>query len=155
MESRMANFTDALKAEIARLVRKETKTEFERLRKLSASHRSEIAGLKRDIKSLQSQVKALTKFRPAAPTSPEAAADVLSKPARNFGPQTLIALRKKLGVSQEGMALLLECSALSIGRWEAGKAVPRRAQLTRIVKALDLSKESAAAHLEQIKQSKA
>ena len=143
----MANFTEALKAEIARLVRKETKTEFERLRKLSANHRGEIAGLKRDIKSLHSQVKALTKFRPAAPTSPEAAADVLSNPARNFGPQTLIALRKKLGVSQENMATLLKCSALSIGRWEAGKAVPRRAQLLRIVKALDLSKEGAAAQL--------
>lgn len=148
----MANFTDALKAEIARLVRKETKTEFERLRKLSASHRSEIAGLKRDIKSLQSQVKTLTKSRPAGSSSPEAIADVLTSPSRQFGPQTLIALRKKLGVSQESMAVLLECSALSISRWEAGKAVPRRAQLTRIVEALDLSKDGAATKLAQIKQ---
>jgi DNA-binding transcriptional regulator YiaG len=150
----MANFADALKAEIARLVRKETKTEFERLRKLAASHRSEIVSLKRDIKSLHTQVNGLARSCGDAPAGAEASVDTLTQSARNFGPQTLIALRKKLGVSQEDMALLLECSALSIGRWEAGKAVPRRAQLLRIVKALDLSKESAAANLEQIKKAR-
>lgn len=152
----MASFTDALKAEIARLVRKETKTEFERLRKLSASHRSEIAALKRDSKSLQSQLNVLAKTRPA-PASPKASAAAavsLKDPLATFGPQTLIDLRKKLGVTQESMALLLECSSLSVSRWEAAKAIPRRAQLTRIVEAMKLTTAGAAKALERIKLSR-
>ena len=54
----MNSFTNALKAEIARVARKELKDELLALRKAVTAHRSEIAALKRELKSLRTQLRA-------------------------------------------------------------------------------------------------
>ena len=77
----MPTFADALKKEISRIARKELKSDLEQVRKLVTSHRSEIATLKRELKSVQSQNKALAKLlkgsggasKSAAPQSEETA----------------------------------------------------------------------------------
>ncbi len=53
----MAAFADTFKAEVARIARKEGKDDLTQLRKTVATQRSEIAGLKKELKALASQVK--------------------------------------------------------------------------------------------------
>lgn len=53
----MSTFANSLKAEIARIARKELKDELAALRKSSSLQRSEIAALKRDVKALSQQLR--------------------------------------------------------------------------------------------------
>ena len=52
----MSTFANSLKAEIARIARKELKDELAALRKSSSLQRSEIAALTRDVKALSQQL---------------------------------------------------------------------------------------------------
>lgn len=47
-------------------------------------------------------------------------------------PEEIIAIRKKLGVSQERFAHMLGTTAVSVNRWENGKAVPSRLYVKEI-----------------------
>lgn len=60
-----------------------------------------------------------------------------------FKAEALRAKREQLGISQQAMAALLEASALSVARWESGKAMPRAAQLERIQAVLKMGKREA------------
>ena len=62
--------------------------------------------------------------------------------------QPLLAKREQLGITQQAMAALLEASALSVSRWEAGKVAPRAAQLERIQVVLKMGKREARARLQ-------
>jgi hypothetical protein len=53
----MANLSSVLKSEITRLARKEIKCAVDPLRKANAAHRREIAELKRQVASLQRELK--------------------------------------------------------------------------------------------------
>lgn len=54
------NFTQALKADISRVARKEVRAEVQTLRKASSSYRSEIAALKRRTVQLERLVAKLS-----------------------------------------------------------------------------------------------
>ena len=142
------SLTNVLKAEIARVARKELKDELLSLRKATTAHRSEIAALKREIKTLRSQLKANAKFVKAVPPAKPAETD---KPGRKvrFSAQGFAAQRAKLGISQAQMAQLLGASTLSVYKWESGKVQPRSAQLERIAAIRKLGKREAAAQLAQ------
>lgn len=72
----MAAFADSFKAEVARIARKEGKDDVAFLRRASATQRGEIAALKKEVKALSTQVKALAKALARAP-----GAEPASKPA--------------------------------------------------------------------------
>lgn len=137
------------------MVRKEVKDELMILRKTNASQRSDIAGLKKDLKALIGQVKALHKAQQrtiSAPSSVPAEAQVASKAGGGgrkftFQPEVLTAKRESLGITQRDMATLLDASALSVWKWEKGKAIPHTAQLERIRGVLKLGKREALAKL--------
>ncbi|MFZ2326768.1 MAG: hypothetical protein WAW73_07615 [Rhodoferax sp.] len=57
----MSSLINSLKSEIARVARKELKDELLALRKATTAHRSEIAALKRQVKSLAAAFKATTR----------------------------------------------------------------------------------------------
>lgn len=147
---RMSTFNDALKSEIARMTRKILKAELQALKKASATHRSDIAALKRENKELRSLLKAQGKTARADIPTPDSAA-ALSKPTRKrgFGPDQFAALRSKLGISRADMAKLLKASELSVARWETGKATPRAAQLERIAAIRGMGKREASRKLAQ------
>jgi DNA-binding XRE family transcriptional regulator len=136
-----------LKSEIARLVRKELKSEVIALRKATTTQRSEIAALKKQINELQSGIKELGRRSPHKVAEVEAPADVVGrrgrKPKVPFGPARLLEHRKKLGLTQAQMAKLLEASTLSVHKWEAGSSVPRAEQLTKILAVLKVGKRDA------------
>lgn len=140
------SLTNVLKAEIARVARKELKDELLSLRKATTAHRSEIAAFKRELKTLRSQLKANEKVvKAVAPQKPAEEA----KPGRKvrFTAESFAAQRARLGISQAQMAQLLGVSGLSVYKWESGKVQPRAKQLEAIAGLRGLGKREAAARL--------
>jgi DNA-binding XRE family transcriptional regulator len=151
----MTTFATSLKKEIARIARKELRDEISSLRKGSATYRSEIADLKRKLKSLESQIKALSRATPrpqtastTAPKIPKPAIRV--KPGRKviFGAAEFLALRQQLGFTQAQMGKLVGASSLSIYKWESGKVTPRAAQLEKILAVRKIGKREALARVQ-------
>lgn len=155
----MSTIANALKSEIARVSRKEIKAEVLALRKASSAHRAEIAALKRALKTLASLVRQLQKSSAGAGATvqarPPVAASAGSSERRavagkrrpDFSGELLLAHRTKLGLTQVQMARLIGASALSVYKWESGKARPRAAQQEQIAAALKLGKRAAWAKL--------
>ncbi|MDZ7865988.1 helix-turn-helix transcriptional regulator [Acidovorax sp.] len=145
----MNTFSNAFRAEVVRMARKELKPELQSMRKALTSHRSEIAALKREVKALTSQLKATQK----SVKVPVQASVVEEAPVRKggrkwvFKPEALAAKRSELGISAQDMAKLLQASSPSVYKWEAGKAAPRATQLERIHEVLGMGKRKALALL--------
>lgn len=136
----MTTFADSLKREIARVARKELKSELTLLRKTTAGHRSEIAALKRDLKSLQSENKDLARRLKAVGTGAGAVMrskndELRAKPGRKvvYNAEAFAAMRAKLGLTQAQMATLLGVSSLSVYKWESGQVEPREKQKAKIL----------------------
>lgn len=151
----MTAFAVAFKQEVARMVRKEVKDEIMALRRTNASQRSDIAGLKRDLKALSGQVNALHKAQKrtistqnSVPLEAQAASKAKAGGLQfTFKPEVLAAKRESLGITQKDMATLLDASSLSVWKWETGKVTPRTAQMDRIRTVLKLGKREALAKL--------
>jgi DNA-binding transcriptional regulator YiaG len=142
----MPDIASVLKVEIARLARKELRSETDGLKKTVASYRSEIAALKRRVQTLEKQGKRSAKA--AAPAQQE---DESSSTPRRFSATRLAAQRKKLGLSASDFAALLGVSGQSIYKWEQGESRPRARQLEAIAALRGVGKKEAALRLEQMK----
>ena len=149
----MTTFAVSLKKEIARVARKELRDEISALRKGSATYRSEIAELKRNLKSLESQVKALGRSTPQAEPArktPSLTEVPRGKPGRKviFGAAEFLALRQHLGFTQAQMGKLVGTSSVSIYKWENGQVTPRAAQLQKILAIRKIGKREALARIQ-------
>ncbi len=145
----MSSLITSLKSEITRVARKELKGELQSLRKITTAHRSEIAALKRQLKSLASELRAVkrTSGPVAKAPSPDEAP---TQPSRiRFTAERFAAQRSKLGLTQTEFAQLLDASSLSVHKWESGTVQPRAAQLTKIAAVMKLGKREAAALLQE------
>lgn len=127
------------------MARKELKAELQSVRKAVTAHRSEIAALKRDVKTLTAQLKASQRISQATskPSSQAPAAPPTNRRPREFSAEALVEKRTELGLTQKEMATLLQASAISVSKWELGKTQPRAAQLDRIQAVLKLGKRKA------------
>ncbi|MDR7096539.1 helix-turn-helix domain-containing protein [Hydrogenophaga laconesensis] len=145
-----------MKREIARVARKEIKGEISALRKASASHRNDIAALKKIVKAQDTLLRQFVRMANRADrastahhgTSEAAAPSAPRAPrveAAAFDHQAFAAHRKHLGLTQGQMAKLVGVSALSIYKWESGKVMPRAAQREGVAQALKLGKRKALA----------
>lgn len=137
----MANLAAVLKAEIARLARKETKAQLDPLRKAGAAHRRDIAALKREVATLSRQLKLAS--RPAKSALPAAEDGVRVR----FSAKGLKSQRERLGLSAAEFGGLAGVSAQSIYNWEAGKATPRAAQVQSLAALRGIGKREARARL--------
>ena len=134
----MSNFAAQLKTEISRIAKKETRAQAAVLKKAQATHRADIADLKRRIASLEAVVRRLGKT-PARPDTPAKQED--EPQGLRFRADGFASLRKKFGVSAAQMALLLGVSNQSVYHWETGKSRPRAAQLQAIAAVRKLGKK--------------
>ncbi len=152
----MNTFSNAFRAEVVRMARKELKPELQGMRKAITGHRSEIAALKREVKSLTSQLK--TAQRQAKTVGTDAPADppkVSKRAAREdfvFAPEMLTQMRNALSATQLQMAALLAVSPLTYSRWEKGQAQPRTKQLAKIEELVNMGPAKAAKKLRQAAQ---
>ncbi|PZQ77860.1 MAG: hypothetical protein DI563_02145 [Variovorax paradoxus] len=133
----MTNIASALKAEIARVARKEIRAEIEGLKKASAQQRTVIAQLRRELALLQ---KALKEGQRLAAAQARAAgrASSSSEPVgsieddgtpRRFSAKRLAAHRTKLGLSAADYGKLVAISGATIYNWEQGKTRPSPEQV--------------------------
>jgi DNA-binding transcriptional regulator YiaG len=146
----MPNIATALKTEIARVARKEIRSETAALKKATASYRHEIATLKKRVQDLERNLKRATRSagRPA-PSAKSSEGSAGNKQLR-FSASRFAATRQKLGISAASMAKLLGVSSLSVYKWESGKTRPRHAQLEAIASVRRIGKREAHARLEQL-----
>lgn len=142
----MANIASLLKAEIARVARKEVRGELQSLKKATASYRSEIARLKRRAQALEKQMKRLSRSRGKA-AAPEAEED---GPTLRFSAKGLAAQRRRLGLSAQACGALVGATGQSIYKWESGKIRPRARHLPAIAALRKMGKREAAARLEAL-----
>lgn len=140
----MSNIAAVLKAEIARVARREIKAETNALKSASAKYRSDIASLKRQLASLQKELKRATKTVGRQKSEPKEEAS----PVRHrFSAKGLASQRKHLGLSAEALGKLVGVSGLSIYNWEGGKARPRAQHMPAIAALKTLGRRDAAAVL--------
>lgn len=143
----MVNIASVLKTEIARVARKEVRTEIESLKKANSQYRSAMAQLRRELADVQKQLKqqgrAVAKQTHAARTAVAAAGSadgVPQGPARRFSASRLAAHRAKLGLSAATYGALVGMSGATIYHWEQGKSRPSAEQLQRLAAVRALSK---------------
>ena len=100
----MPNIASVFKAEIARIARKEIRSEVDGLKKAVNAYRSQIAALKRRAQDLE---RALRSARKAAPNATPIADDDGATPSLRFSAKGLASQRRRLGLSAESLGLLL------------------------------------------------
>ena len=138
----MSNIAAVLKDEIARISRKEIRTETDALKKASARYRAEIAELKRRLSALEKLMHSAQKQSSRnAPAEPAAAEKI------RFNAKGLRTHRERLGLSAADMAKLLQVSAQTLYNWELGKTKPRASQLGAIAAVRQMGKREADAAL--------
>ena len=139
----MPSIASVLKEEISRLCKKELRAQLDPVRVASARYRSDIADLKRRMVALERQNQKLQK---KIPEREEESIDDDRK--LRFVPKGLASLRKRLGITVEELATLLNVSPQSIYNWQTGKSVPRRAQLEKLASIRGMGKREAKAILD-------
>ncbi len=144
----MANLASVLKSEIARLARKEVRTETAAMRKAVSNYRSDIAELKRTIKDQQRRISSLE--------SKQARPSKAVKPAKSeignvrFSPKGLRSHREKLGISAADYASLVGVSPQTIYLWEHEQTRPRKSQIASLVEVRKLGVREAQRRLERM-----
>jgi len=128
----MPNIASILKAEISRVARKEVRSEIETLKKASAAYRSSIAELRRQVSSLEKELRRAAKGASRSTVTADSEADEAGT-KRRFSATRLAAHRSKLGLSAASYGQLVGVSGQTIYHWEQGKARPRAAQLESLV----------------------
>jgi DNA-binding transcriptional regulator YiaG len=146
----MPNIASVFKEEIARLARKEVRSQTAELKKASAQHRAHIAALRRRIDELERQLKRVGKATTRGP-APRGQADGEAGTPRRFSAARLAAQRRKLGLSAADFAALLGVSGQSVYKWEQGGARPRASQLEAIAALRGIGKREATARLEKLR----
>jgi DNA-binding transcriptional regulator YiaG len=136
----MPNISTVFRQEISRVARKELRGETQALRKAVTQYRTQLAGLKRRLQALETQVARLGKST-TRPGAAEASEDE-SSPIR-YSAKGLAAHRRRLGLSAADMAKLLGVSALSVYKWESGKTRPRARQIEAIAALRGIGKREA------------
>jgi DNA-binding transcriptional regulator YiaG len=145
----MPNIAAVLKAEIARVSRKQSKTEREALKRASTQYRADIAALKRRVAQLERMVTKLAKGAGRARASVPSES---SEPegGHRWRPDGFKKLRAKLELSASDMGRLLGCSGQSVYKWEDGKARPRAKSLPAIAAVRKMGKREAMAKLAEL-----
>lgn len=138
----MPNIATVLKEEISRLSRRELRSETDGLKKASIQHRLEIAALKRRVASIEKYLKQLDKQ--VSKVAPKPDEPTVTSGLR-YSAKRLLALRRRLELSQPEAGFLLNVSAQTIYNWETGKTRPRPEQITVIAAMRKLNKKAARA----------
>lgn len=143
----MPNIATVLKTEIARLARKEIRTEVAALKKASAQYRRDIAEMKRRVGELQRRIGPLQKQVLKGTASEPAPAQTNGV---RFTAKGLRSQRQRLGLSAADYGKLIGVTGQTIYSWEHEIARPRRQQVARIASLRQIGKRDARARLGQL-----
>jgi len=143
----MPNIASVLKAEVARLARKELKGQTDGLKKALAACRSEVASLRKRVAELERNAKQVRReaARTAGPAKVVPEAD--EGASLRFRAAGMAANRKRLGLSAADFGKLVGASGQSVYAWEAGKSKPRAENLVAIAALRGVGKREVAERL--------
>lgn len=152
----MANVMNVLKSEIIRLARKEAKSASAPARKIIAVQRGLIADLRRQVNALQKELGVLKRTVSAS----RKAVAPKEHPAGRFWitGKGVKALRKKLGLTQAGLARLAGVSLATIVKWESAEgkiSIRRKGTAARLQEIRVMKKRDAVAVAGKPKRKKA
>ena len=127
----MGKIEETIKSEIIRLARKELNATIVPLRK-------EVRDLKRTVSRLEKSVSAMEKSvgetqRKQLRKKSELTASEREIQASRISGRVIKNLRKKLGISQGTLAILLDVSLSAVASWESGRIRPRGKNKAAIV----------------------
>lgn len=136
----MPNIAAALKAEIARVARKEIRGELSTLKTAVSQQRASITALRQKVQRLEREVKKAARrtLKPEGQSPGESEGTPL-----RFRASGLASHRKRLGLSAADFGRLVGVSGQSIYKWEAGEAKPRRKQLESIAAVRKMGRQEA------------
>ena len=142
------NVMSVLKAEISRLAKKEAKREVAPVKKVNASYRGLIAGLRKRIDTLEKELAMLKRAAPkaervlASKTEPQGRFWITGKGVRK--------LRQRLGQTQAKFGQLIGVSVPTVVNWEGveGKVeIRKKATMARLQQVKGMGKKEVAAIL--------
>ena len=146
----MPNIASLLKEEIARVARKQVRSETGALKKASSHYRSEIAQLKRRIQVLEQQLRRVARGSGRGASAPAAAEAGEDGGNIRYSAKSLRSQRKRLGLSAAALAKLIGVSALSVYKWEGGNTRPRQKQIEAIAGLRHIGRRDAQKRLEEL-----
>lgn len=148
----MSNLVAALKAEIARLARKEAKSLNQRTADLARANRQELRDIKRSLQEIERVVRRLDTRTSTASEAPAASAARPEGVPEGFrySVRSLKSQRRRLKLSAADYATLLGVSMQTVYNWEQDKARPRNSQMARIVELRNMGRRQALAELEAL-----
>ncbi len=145
----MPNIATVLRDEVARLSRREVRSQVDPARKAVTRQRRELATLKRQVGALARQVAQLARAM-AAMKSGTAAATATTATPRRVSAKGLHSQRNRLALSASDFGRLVGVSAQTIYGWERATTHPRSEQLARLAALRGIGKREAARRLEQL-----
>ncbi len=144
----MANLATVLKIEIARLARKQVRSETSAMRKAVSQYRTDIAELKRITKEQQRRIAFLESQEGKRSKTVKTSKEDLGRV--RFSAKGLRSHREKLGISAADYARLVGVSTQTIYLWEREQTKPRQSQVAALVAVRKLGVREAIRRLEQI-----
>lgn len=144
----MPNLGSVLKQEIARIARRELRTQVAAAKKASAQQKRHIVALKARIAVLERKLSALGK-----PDNKSSAAQPVADSAEirvRFAAKGLRSLRGRLGLSAERFGRLIGVTGQSVYNWEQRVTTPRAQQLQQLAAVRSIGKREALARLEKL-----
>jgi len=100
--------------------------------------RRDTRNLERAVEELTRQVRHLAELEEREKTVP--AAPVAKVERARFSKRTLKSIRRRLDLTQQELARLLEVSHATVAAWESGKTRPRKTHMARIVALRDIGR---------------
>ena len=146
----MSRLVEGIRDEIRRQSRREIKAALEPLNKKMSALRKSQSALNKQIAALEKHIarierkagKVATVGAPA--TAPQAMEATTPRSDGRSGSRLsaglIKKLRKRLGISQGELALLVEVSQPAVASWEQDRAKPREGARARVIALRDLSK---------------
>ena len=144
----MSNIAVVLKQEITRLARREARAITKSLHKASAQFRRDIAELKRQNAKARTEIGRLQRQ-----ASNVGAAPPVEAPTEKvrYSAVSVVAQRKRLGLSAADFGKLVGVTSRTIYQWEHGAARPRSSLLTAFAAVRRIGKVEASARLEALR----
>jgi len=118
----MAKLESIIKSEITRLAKREVRSTFRPLRKEVWRMKLKLSNLIKNFTILDRLAKGIAKTKS---TEPKLEATPEEVKASRLTPERIAGLRKKLGISQRELGLLVGATTGAVLSWEKGKFKPR------------------------------
>ncbi len=126
----MAKIESIIKSEITRLAKHEVRSVFRPLRKEVWRVKLKLSNLVKNFTALDAFAKEISK---AKSNEPKLAASPEEVKVSRLTPQRITGLRKKLGISQRELGVLVGASIGGVASWEKGKFKPQAEKKAALV----------------------